>query len=207
MDFLSSCFVASLWTLIYPSLSWPALSVSSQTPIPQNFIVSMAHSDYPSTSWILPSSTLQINDIIFHLPSSGFFRRECLLSISFSKSWRGGYEQGCLAAAYQMCEWGELRADHGKQILPKTSLGDMLHTPFAIKMIDISLATSQNLYHDSSFSMIFNVVRNISFEWRWLKHNISGVLFRNSCYSFMLSPNIYLQNQALFSAFQRCGRF
>lgn len=66
---------------------------------------------------------------------------------------------------------------------------------------------NKNLYHDSSFSMIFNVVRNISFEWRWLKHNISGVLFRNSCYSFMLSPNIYLQIQALFSAFQRCGRF
>lgn len=129
------------------------------------------------TSWDTSILTLQINGIIFYPPSSGILRRECLLSVSFLKLWFRGYGQGYFAATHWSGVW--VRGTAGQTMENKSHLKHHLETCYTPcnqnngNFPSYFPCRNKDLYHSSSFVIIFNVVSNISFRWRWLNLNIS----------------------------------
>lgn len=107
----------------HSSLSWPTLSLSSHALIPQTFTVYKAH--------FIGYFHLNSPDKWRYFLSSRFWdSQERMLIVRFIfKVVVQGLQAGlpCCHAFIRCVSEGYCWSDHGKQISPTTSLGDMLH--------------------------------------------------------------------------------
>lgn len=179
------------WSLLS---SLASFSAPSQAPVPQNSVVHRAHFDYPSTSQ--NTSPFYSPDTWQYFLSSQFQdSQERMLTVSsIFKAAVRGFRQGHLAATQLSSVW--VKDTEGQTMENKSHLKHHLETGCThcnrTHFSSYFPCRNKDLYYNSSFGIVFNIVRNIRFEWRWLNLDIPGVLFQNLYNAFMLTPNISL---------------